>query len=156
MDFGDAHVFTLTLEFGFHHYSESSLKFLGPSDPNSPDCAAFLHPVIRYRRGTARDEFHFGDSLLVRWDRPHGSGGAVMSHHVEFERWMCGKVGVEVAPVSDGHATGPFRRWTPEECAAWAERAKAAEAEEATCHNALRTEAVSSLGTSSPHENRSG
>jgi thioredoxin reductase len=148
MDFGDAHVFTLTLEFGFHHYSESSIKFLGPSDPNRPDCAAFLHPVIRYRRGAVRDEFHFGDSLLARWDRPHGTGGAVMSYHGGFQRWLCGKVGVAVEAgdgqgenghAGNGHLAGPFRAWTPEEIAAWAEREKAAESEKVTCHNSLRT-----------------
>jgi thioredoxin reductase len=149
MDFGDAHVFTLALEFGFHHYSESSINFLGPSDPNRPDCAAFLHPVIRYRCGAARDEFHFGDSLLVRWDRPHGTGGAVMSYHVDFQRWMCGKVGVPVAAgngqdvddhAGNGQLAGPFRRWTPEEIAAWTERANAVASEKAACNNSLRTE----------------
>lgn len=161
MDFGDAHVFTVSLEFGFHHYSESSLKFLGPSDPNNPDCAAFLHPVIRYRRGTARDEFHFGDSLLARWDRPHGAGGAVMSYHLDFQRWMCGKVGrrhVETAAEApgNGHAARPFRRWTAEECTAWAERAGAGEAETEGCHNALRTEPAALQGTSSLGGSRSG
>ncbi len=148
MDFGDAHVFTLTLEFGFHHYSESSIKFLGPSDPNRPDCAAFLHPVIRYRCGEARDEFHFGDSLLARWDRPHGTGGAVMSYHAGFQQWLCGKVGVAIPAANgqgdnghaaDGHLAGPFRAWTPEEVAAWNERDRAAESEKVTCHNSLRT-----------------
>lgn len=140
IDFGDAHVFKLTLEFGFHHYSESSTKFLGPSDPNRPDCAAFLHPVIRYQQGAARDEFHFGDSLLVRWDRPHGTGGAVMSYHLAFREWMCGKVGARVETVGNGHAAGPFRRWAPEECAAWLERAGTAKGEGPTCYNALLTE----------------
>lgn len=151
MDFGDAHVFTLTLEFGFHHYSESSIKFLGPSDPNLPDCAAFLHPVIRYRNGAVRDEFHFGDSLLVRWDRPHGTGGAVMSYHLDFQRWLCGKAGVPVAAdngdnggvqAGNGHVAGPFRPWTPEEIAAWTEHAMAAESQKGTCSNSLLTEAA--------------
>lgn len=149
MDFGDAHVFTLSLEFGFHHYTESAIKFLGPSDPNRPECAAFLHPVIRYRSGAARDEFHFGDSLLVRWDRPHGVGGAVMSYHLDFQRWVCGKAGVPVAVdngqhdndhAGNGHLAGPFRPWTSEEIAAWTERAKSADSEKVPCHNSLRTE----------------
>ncbi len=156
MDFGDAQVFTLALEFGFHHYSESAVKFLGPSDPNRPDCAAFLHPVIRHRRAAQRDEFHFGDSLLARWDRPHGTGGAVMSYHFAFKQWMCAKVGVEVTPPESGEAAGPFRRWTPQECTAWAERAKAAEEEEATCQNALRTEPESFFDLTSLHESRRG
>ena len=149
MDFGDSHVFTLSLEFGFHHYTESAINFLGPSDPNRPDCAAFLHPVIRYRHRGQRDEFHFGDSLLVRWDRPHGTGGAVMSYHLDFQQWLCGKVGVPVA-VGNGHAgngngngdvAGPFRPWTPEEYEAWAERTNRV-AEASTCHNSLRTESA--------------
>lgn len=154
-DFGDAHVFTLTLEFGFHHYSESSIEFLGPSDPNSPDCAAFLHPVIRYRRGAVRDEFHFGDSLLARWDRPHGAGGAVVSYHLDFQRWMCDKVGVPVEEVGDGAQSGPFRPWTPEEYGAWAERTNRV-AEASTCHNALRTESAPPGDVESLQESRSG
>lgn len=141
LDFGDAHVFTVTLEFGFHQYSESAITFLGPSDPNAPECAAFLHPVIRYRRGADTDEFHFGDSLLVRWDRPHGAGGAVMSYHLDFERWVCGKVGIPVSSAAADPAGqgGPFRPWTPEEIAAW--QAAAARTDDATpeCRNALRT-----------------
>lgn len=158
MNFGDdAHVFTITLEFGFHHYSESSVGFLGPSDPNSPDCAAFLHPVIRYRRGSARDEFHFGDSLLARWDRPHSTGGAVMSYHLDFQRWMCGKVGARVeTPPDNGDNSGAFRRWTQEECAAWTERAALAQKAEPSCHNALQTEAAPHGGTSVLAESGTG
>ncbi|MFD9889705.1 NAD(P)-binding domain-containing protein [Amycolatopsis sp. NPDC059027] len=141
MDFGEDHVFTLTLEFGFHHYSESAVQFLGPSDPNHPDCTAFLHPVIRYRRGTARDEFHFGDSLLARWDRPHGHGGAVVSYHLDFQRWMCGKLGIP-APQADARPDGPFRPWTPEEHAAWTAKENAAERDEPTCQKTLRTDAA--------------
>src|SRR5690606_15765179 len=81
----DADALILTLEFGFHKHKQTSLEFLGPSDPNDTNCAAFLHPVIRhYHNGALQGEFHFGDSLLARWDRPHESGGAVMSYHDEF------------------------------------------------------------------------
>ncbi len=143
MDFGGAHVFTVTLEFGFHQYSESAITFLGPSDPNAPQCAAFLHPVIRYRRlGAAPEEFHFGDSLLVRWDRPHGTGGAVMSYHRDFERWVCGKVGIPVAGAAPGNASegpGPFRPWTAEEKEAWHTMAALSQDEEPGCRNALET-----------------
>ncbi|MCB1706915.1 MAG: NAD(P)-binding domain-containing protein, partial [Halioglobus sp.] len=74
----DSHVLLFTLEFGFKKFGESSITFFGPSDPTDPSCAAFLHPVIRYYRGDEMQEFHFADSLLARWDRPHSSGGAVM------------------------------------------------------------------------------
>lgn len=143
MDFGDAHVFTITLEFGFHQYSESAITFLGPSDPNAPECAAFLHPVIRYQRqGADPAEFHFGDSLLVRWDRPHGTGGAVMSYHLDFERWVCDKVGFRVVDTPEGNGSqspSAFRPWTPEERKARQQRAALSQNEEPDCRNALNT-----------------
>lgn len=119
LDLGDDHVFTITLEFGFHQYADPAITFFGPSDPTDPDSAAFLHPVIRYRGpGGATDEFRFGDSLLGRWDLPHATGGAVMSYHEDFRRWFLRLLGQEVpegrAPLGDA-----FRPWTPEEIEAW-------------------------------------
>lgn len=85
----DTAVLTLSLEFGFDKHSKSSLEFLGPSDPHNTKLSAFLHPVIRYYEGEQYDEFHFGDSLLGRWDMPHSSGGAIASYHSEFHSWLC-------------------------------------------------------------------
>ncbi len=83
------HSLQLTLEFGFHHYpGKSSMEFMGPSDPHATDKSAFLHPVIRHFYQGQVDEFHFGDSLLGRWDMPHAEGGAIGSYHVEFYNWM--------------------------------------------------------------------
>lgn len=104
------HALSITLEFGFHHYSESSLTFLGPSDPNDTPRAAFLHPVIRHHYGEKVDEFHFGDSLLARWDLPHGKGGAVISYHLDFQKWIKEKIGLEIE-IPEGIEGGPFHRW---------------------------------------------
>lgn len=85
----DQHTFILTLEFGFHHYpGKSSMDFMGPSDPHDTEKAAFLHPVVRHYFDNKVKEFHFGDSLLGRWDMPHASGGAIASYHTEFYNWM--------------------------------------------------------------------
>ncbi len=148
IEVGDGHAFVLTLEFGFERYRESSLAFTGPSDPNTPSCAAFLHPVIRYRRHGAADEFHFGDSLLVRWDRPHDVGGAVVSYHRDFQRWVCEKLGRvdDESEQSDDIPNGPFRRWTEQEIESWRDHAGAmATSSGGSCTNALR---------SLPHEER--
>jgi thioredoxin reductase len=92
----DKKVLQLTLEFGFHHYpNKSSLEFLGPSDPNNTPKSAFLHPVIRFFYKEETKEFHFGDSLLGRWDLPHADGGAVASYHSEFYNWMADFFGLE-------------------------------------------------------------
>jgi hypothetical protein len=44
------------------------LSFLGPLDPTNTQCASILHPVIRHQFRCESSEFHFGDSLLGRWD----------------------------------------------------------------------------------------
>lgn len=115
---GDRHVLVLSLEFGFKHFEESSITFLGPSDPNDTQCAAFLHPVVRHLRAGREEEFHFGDSLLGRWDRPHGEGGAVMSYHYEFQQWIEANLGVDLR-LPEPVEGGPFRKWSKEEIAAW-------------------------------------
>ncbi|MEZ5322829.1 MAG: NAD(P)-binding domain-containing protein [Microthrixaceae bacterium] len=116
--FGDDHVFLLTLEFGFHKHDRPPLTFSGPSDPTRPDLAVFIHPVIRHRHGGEEAEFHFGDSLLGRWDRPHGSGGAVMSYHRDFASWLEERLGAPLGiDVPDG--TSPYRVWSQEEIDEW-------------------------------------
>jgi hypothetical protein len=85
----DKHTLILSLEFGFDkHSGKSSLEFLGPSDPHDTPNSAFLHPVIRHYYQGEMQEFHFGDSLLGRWDLPHSTGGAIASYHTEFYNWL--------------------------------------------------------------------
>ncbi len=117
-DLGDRHALVFTLEFGFHRFGESSLSFMGPSDPTDTHCAAFLHPVIRHWRQGEESEFHFGDSLLGRWDRPHGTGGAVMSYHHEFLAWLEERLGIDLK-LADPVDGGAYRKWTEEEIATW-------------------------------------
>ena len=113
MNFGDQHVLLLTLEFGFDKFDESSITFLGPSDPLDTSCAAFLHPVIRHLHKGVTDEFHFGDSLLARWDRPHGTGGAIMSYHYTFQKWLEKKLGLNLN-LPEPLEGGPFYEWSEE------------------------------------------
>jgi hypothetical protein len=113
----DRHVMTLTLEFGFKKFSESSLTFLGPSDPTDTACAAFLHPVIRHFYRGVEEQFHFGDSLLGRWDRPHERGGAVTSYHAAFQRWLAERLGIEV--TIDEPLPGAYRQWSAAEIEEW-------------------------------------
>jgi len=108
---GNRHALSITLEFGFHHYSESSLTFLGPSDPNDTPRAAFLHPVIRHHFGNRTEEFHFGDSLLARWDLPHGKGGAVVSYHLDFQKWIKKMIGLDIK-IPEPIEGGPFHKWS--------------------------------------------
>ena len=117
-DFGDHHALVMTLEFGFHKFDEPSISFMGPSDPTNTECAAFLHPVIRYRGPAGEAEFHFGDSLLARWDRPHGAGGAVTSYHRGFLEWAAERLGLEINLPEPVHG-GPYRRWPAEEVERW-------------------------------------
>ncbi len=118
LDYGDNHALLLSLEFGFHQFNEPSLTFMGPSDPTDTKCAAFLHPVIRHiHKGRQRSEFHFGDSLLARWDRPHGKGGAVMSYHYTFQRWLEDRLSIDLnlpEPIE-----GAYRKWSREEVERW-------------------------------------
>jgi len=119
-DFHDQHVLIMTLEFGFDKFDESdnAISFMGPSDPLDTSCAAFLHPVIRHMHNGETDEFHFGDSLLARWDRPHGKGGAVVSYHYSFQKWIEEKVGFDLnlpEPVSGG----AYQEWSAEEIELW-------------------------------------
>ncbi|MDY6802257.1 MAG: NAD(P)-binding domain-containing protein [Cyanobacteriota bacterium] len=117
-DFGDRHVLILTLEFGFKKFSEPSLSFMGPSDPLDTSCAAFLHPVIRYMSNGETDKFHFGDSLLARWDRPHGTGGAVMSYHYTFQKWLEEKLGLDLN-LPEPTEGGAYHKWSEEELLQW-------------------------------------
>ena len=117
-DYGDQHVLFFVLKFGFDKFAESAITFLGPSDPMDTNCAGFLHPVIYHLHQGEWSEFHFGDSLLVRWDRPHEAGGAVMSYHYAFQQWAEQQLGIDLklsAPV----AGGAYRRWSEEEIAKW-------------------------------------
>ena len=116
--FGDDHVLLLTLEFGFHKHERPPLTFSGPSDPTQPDKAVFLHPVIRHLHGDEEHEFHFGDSLLGRWDRPHGSGGAVMSYHGEFAKWLEDRLGAPLG-IDVPEGPSPYRAWSEEEILEW-------------------------------------
>lgn len=108
------HTLMLTLEFGFKHFDKSSLTFLGPSDPNDTNCAAFLHPVIRHFYKDKISEFHFGDSLLGRWDSPHESGGAVMSYHSKLIDWLNEKLELNITNLNP-NAANPYREWSQEE-----------------------------------------
>lgn len=130
-DFGDAHVFTVSLEFGFDAYVDPAVTFMGPSDPTDPSGAAFLHPVLRHLGGTERT-FRFADSLLGRWDLPHASGGAVSDRHEEFRTWFHECVGIGVAgrtePAPNGSGSsgaGSYRPWTDQEVRAWQDQHRA-------------------------------
>lgn len=114
----EQHVLLFTLEFGFKQFSEPSLTFMGPSDPQDTSCAAFLHPVIRHRFKGKETVFHFGDSLLARWDRPHGEGGAVMSYHYAFLQWLETQLGVDLQ-LPEPVEGGPYHKWTEAEKALW-------------------------------------
>ncbi len=114
----DQHVLLFTLEFGFNKFGESSITFFGPSDPTDTTCAAFLHPVIRYYRGGEMEEFHFGDSLLARWDMPHAAGGAVTSNHVAFLNWLNTTLGADY-DVDEPSEEGPYRKWSDKEKDMW-------------------------------------
>lgn len=139
LDVGDGHMFVVTLEFGFHKHVDPAIGYLGPSDPNDPACGAFLHPIIRYRRRDESDEFHFGDSLLGRWDRSHGAGGAVTSYHVEFQRWGYEKLGLPTEGLPE-RGEGDFRPWSDDEIAAW-HAAHTEVPEDESCENQLSTSA---------------
>jgi hypothetical protein len=59
----------ITLEFGFHRYrpGANTLDFVYPAP--GPDCAAFLHPVLRhYRDGELIERTNLDESLYVRHD----------------------------------------------------------------------------------------
>lgn len=114
----DQPILIFTLEFGFDKFEESSITFTGPSDPVDGDCAAFLHPVIRYRHGEQKDEFHFGDSLLARWDRPHGKGGAVSSNHYAFLKWLEINLDTDF-DIKKPEAGGAYHRWSKKEKEMW-------------------------------------
>jgi hypothetical protein len=105
-------VLQLSLEFGFQHYPDkSSLEFLGPSDPHNTDKSAFLHPVIRYYYQDEYKEFHFGDSLLGRWDMPHNEGGAIASYHSEFYNWLAEIFDLEKIDPSEFGENPNFVKW---------------------------------------------
>ena len=133
----DQHVFTVTMEFGFHLHRDPAHTYHGPSDPHQPECGAFLHPIIRHRHRGLVSEFHLGDSLLGRWDLPHDTGGAVTSYDTQFDQW-----GRRLLGLSTEHLPPPsypdFRPWTEAEIAAWqAEHPPARE--ESMCANNLST-----------------
>ncbi len=130
------HALIFTLEFGFYKYDESSLNFLGPSDPNNTNCAAFLHPVIRHYYNNKTEEFHFGDSLLARWDRPHKEGGAVISYHYDFQKWVKEKVGLDIKlPPLPGKNAGPFRKWSKKEIKKWKRANRPKKSGDQQCRN---------------------
>ncbi len=110
----DQHVLILTLEFGFHKQDKSALTFLGPSDPNDTENAVFIHPVIRHFYKNTTSEFHFGDSLLARWDAPHEAGGPVMSYQIEFMNWIKETIGLNFT-VPLFNQPSNYREWTDEE-----------------------------------------
>jgi thioredoxin reductase len=112
------HVLLFTLEFGFKKFAESSITFFAPSDPTNSDCAAFLHPVIRYYRGDEVQEFHFGDSLLARWDRPHDAGGAVMSNHHAFLKWLDARLDANF-DIAEPTEAGAYHKWSEQEKELW-------------------------------------
>ena len=106
------HVLQLSLEFGFDKYpSKSSMEFMGPSDPHDTENSAFLHPVIRHFYLGKMEEFHFGDSLLGRWDMPHEEGGAIASYHSEFYNWMADIFQLEKIPLDDLGENPVFEKW---------------------------------------------
>lgn len=109
----DKHLLMFTLELGFDKYKEkSSLSFMGPSDPNDTKNAVFLHPVIRHYFNGKESEFHFGDSLLGRWDMPHQHGGAVMSYHIEFLKWLESTTGKTIPSYLFEHTPNSnFNAW---------------------------------------------
>jgi hypothetical protein len=112
------HVLIFTLEFGFKKFEESSITFFGPSDPTDSSCAAFLHPVIRYHQGDELQEFHFGDSLLARWDRPHDTGGAVTSNHHAFLKWLDARLDANF-DIEEPTEAGPYHKWSEKEKEMW-------------------------------------
>jgi thioredoxin reductase len=108
----DKQVLQLTMEFGFHkHPGKSSMQFMGPSDPHDTENSAFLHPVIRYYNKGEMLEFHFGDSLLGRWDMPHAEGGAIASYHTEFYNWMADIFNLEKISVEELGENPVFEKW---------------------------------------------
>jgi len=107
----DKHIFILTLEFGFDKHNKPSVEFLGPSDPNNTNMAVFLHPVIRHCYLGEINEFHFGDSLLGRWDMPHATGGAVSSYHLQFYNWMADIIGFEKKSIDTEAENPSYAKW---------------------------------------------
>lgn len=106
------HTFILTLEFGNHNYpGMSSLEFSKPSDPNNTKMSYFLHPVIRHYYGGIEDEFHFGDSLLGRWDMIHADGGSIASYHAEFYNWFADILGIEKTDLTNIGENPHYEKW---------------------------------------------
>lgn len=64
------------------------------------------------------EEFHFGDSLLARWDMPHAAGGAVTSNHVAFLNWLNTTLGADY-DVDEPSEEGPYRKWSDKEKDMW-------------------------------------
>lgn len=110
------HTFILTLEFGFHHYPNmSSLDFMKPSDPNNTEKSAFLHPVVRHYFNNKVEEFHFGDSLLGRWDMTHAEGGAIASYHAEFYNWMATILNLEEVELTEIGEHPDYEIWVEDQ-----------------------------------------
>jgi thioredoxin reductase len=106
------HVLTLSLEFGFDKYpNRSSMSFMGPSDPHETEKSAFLHPIVRYYHKGDQKEFHFGDSLLGRWDMPHSSGGAIATYHTEFYNWLASIFELPTIDTSSLGENPNFEKW---------------------------------------------
>jgi thioredoxin reductase len=134
LTFSNQHVLIFTLEFGFEHFKESAVTFLGPSDPTNTDCTSFLHPVIRHYFNGTEATFRFGDSLLARWDRPHGTGGAVMSYHYAFQKWLEQQLGLDFN-LPKPEEGGSYHFWSDEQIMQWQEN-HVMEEKAPTCHKA--------------------
>ena len=68
-----------TFEFGFHRYPPGSNTLDFTHYPQSADCAAHLHAVIRQiEDGDVRREWPLGESLSVRYDEHLSSSTATM------------------------------------------------------------------------------
>ena len=88
--------------------------------------------MIRHRYNGTEEEFRFGDSLLARWDRPHGSGGAVMSYHYAFQKWLERQLDIDLH-LPEAVEGGPYHFWSSEEIERW--EVDHMEKETASCHS---------------------
>ena len=122
------YVFTLTLEYGFHRYPDTSASndFLHPSDPTDTSCSAFLHPVIRtYKAGECIEETQFSESLIVRYDchfSPDAFGPEFNSkfrqqNENKFANTLNRALNILPAPLPETAFGAVFRPWDEERLA---------------------------------------